>query len=119
MSKVPTIRGWVGAGEKKVSFEPVSGSTPVFVNASDDVRKKIRAGLWKDGVKTHVMCPDVPVSLFEVFTLGDGTPAYRLELRNEDILAEFLALCQQARREKGAAVDTTAADAVVAEFDWD
>lgn len=119
MSKVPTVRGWVGAGEKKVSFELVSGNTPVFVNASDATREKIRAGLWENGVKTHVMDPEVPVSLFEVFTLSDGTPAYRLELRNEDILKEFLALCQQARREKGAAVDTTAADAIVDNFEWE
>ena len=114
----PTIRGWVGAGEEGVSFKPVSGNTPVFVNASDATRAKLRAGLWTNGVKTHVMDPEVPVSLFEVFTLSDGTPAYRLELRDENILKEFLALCQQARREKSAAVDTTAADAIVAEFNW-
>jgi len=114
----PTIRGWVGAGEKGVSFKPVSGNTPVFVRASDDVRTKIRAGLWTNGVKTHVMDPEVPVSLFEVFTLKDGTPAYRLNLTNEQVLTEFLALCQKARREKSDGVDTTAADAIVAEFNW-
>lgn len=114
----PTIRGWVGAGEKGVSFKPVSGNTPIFVRASDDVRTAIRAGLWTNGVKTHVMDPEVPVSLFETITLKDGSPAYRLDLTNEKVLTEFLALCQQARREKGAAVDTTAADAVVAKFSW-
>jgi len=118
MSKVPAIKGWVGAGPKAVSFKPVTGDTRVFVNASDATREKIRAGLYTNDVKTHVMCPELPVSLFEVFTLSDGTPAYRLELRNETILAQFLALCQQARREKSE-VDTTAADAVASDFDWE
>ena len=118
MSKVPTIRGWVGAGEKGVSFKPVAGDTRVFVNASDATREKIRAGMWKDGKRTHVICPEVPIHLFEVFSLSDGTPAYRLELRDESILTEFLALCQQARREKSD-VDTTAADAVANDFSWE
>ena len=56
----PAIRGWVGAGEKGVSFSPVSGNTPIFVRASDAVRTKLRDGLWTDGVKTHVMDPEVP-----------------------------------------------------------
>ena len=50
--------------------------------------------------------------------LKDGTPAYRLNLTNEQVLTEFLALCQKARREKSTGVDTSAADAVVADFNW-
>ena len=113
-----TIRGWVGAGEKKVSFTPVSGKFPVFVNASDAVREAIRAGLRTNGVKTHVMRPDVPRRLFEPVALSDGSFGYRLELRDENILKEFLALCKEARCEKGAAVDATAADAVVENHTW-
>jgi hypothetical protein len=115
----PTIRGWVGAGEKSVSFSPVSGKTPIFVRASETVRMQIRAGLWTNDVKTHVMDPEVPVSMFETITLKDGSPAYRLDLTNETVLAQFLALCKQSRREKGAGVDTTAADAVASSHSWD
>lgn len=113
-----TIRGWVGAGEKGVSFSPVSGKFPVFVNASDSVRATIRAGLWTDGVKTHVMDPEVPRDLFEQITLKDGTPAYRLNLTDKDVVKQFLALCKAVRREKGAVVDTTAADEVADSHEW-
>ena len=113
-----TIRGWVGAGEQKVSFTPVSGKFPVFVNASDAAREKIRAGLWTDGVKTHVMAPEVPVRLFEPITMSDGSPGYRLRLTDPTILTEFLALCKAVRREKGAVVDTTAADEVADSHEW-
>jgi hypothetical protein len=113
-----TIRGWVGAGEKGVSFTPVSGKFPVFVNASDAVRETIRAGLWTDGVKTHVMAPEVPVRLFEPITMSDGSPGYRLRLTDPTILTEFLALCKAARREKSTGVDTTAADEVVENHSW-
>jgi len=114
----PAIRGWVGAGEKGVAFTPVSGKTPIFVRASDAVRTTIRDGLWTDGVKTHVMDPEVPVSLFTNITLRDGTPAYRLDLTNKEVLTEFLALCKAARREKSTGVDTTAADEVVENHAW-
>lgn len=113
-----TIRGWVGAGEKGVSFTPVSGKFPVFVNASDKVRAKLREGLWTDGVKTHVMEPEVSLDLFEPITLKDGTPAYRLNLTDKDVVKQFLALCTAVRREKGAVVDTTAADEVAENHEW-
>ena len=113
-----TIRGWVGAGDQKVSFTPVSGKFPVFVNASDAAREKIRAGLRENGVKTYVMCPSVPRRLFEPITMSDGSPGYRLRLTDPTILTEFLALCKAARREKSTGVDTTAADEVVENHSW-